>query len=196
MDVWVEGKIKLVDRDGGRTLSWIEYEVYMGGTGSTQSSHDKQAEENGDTVIHLIATFTARGEEGKGYASMVVEKGLRFAEKFWKVKVSCPYIKRWIEKRGYSGNVEYTNLLKFKESIEKFNRYHSPEAVAEYVRHERDRVYVKFYGPFCRSCGVYDYFEDILMDLEGIDAKIESYEELDGDDGFLVVYRITDGVLY
>jgi predicted GNAT family acetyltransferase len=168
------GKIQLIN--GERTLSWVEYEL----------------EYENKSVIHLIATFTVKGEEGKGYASMVVEESLKLAEKFGKVKVSCPYIRRWIEKRGYSRNVEYTNLLRFKESIEKFNRYHSPEAVAEYVRYEENRVFVKFYGPFCRSCGIYDYFEDVLVNLEdeGIEAEVESYEELDGEDGFLVVYRV------
>ena len=173
------GKIKLMD--GEKTLSWIEFEL-MG--------EDKP-------VIHLIATFTVRGEEKKGFASRVVEEALRFGEKFEKVKVSCPYIKKWIEKRGYIGNIEYTGLLRFEESIQKFNKYHSPEAVAEYVRHEKDRVYVKFYGPFCRSCGIYDYFEDILVDLKdaGIEAEVESYEELEDEDGFLVVYRVTEGRL-
>ena len=179
MEVRVEGRIKLVDEEG-RALSWVEYEVEPGGN-----------------AIHLIATFTAKGEEGKGYASRVVGEALSFAEKFRKIKVSCPFIKRWIEKRGGAGHsgIEYTNLLRFNESIEKFNRYHSPEATAEYLRHEKDRVYVKFYGPFCRSCGIYDYFEDVLVDVvEGMEAEIESFQELDDEDGFLVVYRVKGGL--
>lgn len=179
------GKIKLMD--GERTVSWIEYEVI------SESGHVM----GDDTTIHLIATFTVKGEEGKGYASRVVEESLKYAGKFGKVKISCPYIKKWIEKHGYSGSIEFTNLLKFKESIDKFNKYHSPEAVAEYVRYEKDRVYVKFYGPFCLSCGIYDYFEDILPDLEdaGIGAEVQNYEKLDGEDGFLVIYRVIEGDL-
>jgi predicted GNAT family acetyltransferase len=161
MDIQVDkGKIKLVD--GKKTLSWIEYEEGNGGDG----------EDRGSGEIHLIATFTAKGEERKGYASKVVEEGLKFAEKYEKVKVSCPYIKKWIERHGYIGNFEFTLLLNFKEEIEKFNRYHSPEATAEYVRHEKNRVVVKFYGPFCHSCGVYDYFEDLLQDVDAIIERL------------------------
>ncbi len=135
--------------------------------------------------IELIATITAKGEEGKGYASKVVEKALEHAAKFEKIRVSCPYIKKWIEKHGFERDVEYTRLLEFKEAVEKFNRFHSPEAVAEYLKGESDIVYVKFTGPFCVSCGVYDYFEDVTQD---VDAEVMDYEEV--EDGFIVRYRL------
>ncbi|MBC7114416.1 MAG: N-acetyltransferase [Archaeoglobi archaeon] len=135
--------------------------------------------------IELLATFTAKGEEGKGYASKVVEKALDYARSFEKIKISCPYIKHWIGKHGFDRKVEYTKLLEFKEALEKFNRFHSPEAVAEFMREDGDLVYVKFTGPFCVSCGVYDYFEDVTQDA---DAEVVDYEEV--EDGFVVKYRL------
>ncbi|AAB90903.1 MULTISPECIES: GNAT family N-acetyltransferase [Archaeoglobus] len=133
--------------------------------------------------IELLATFTAKGEEGKGYASKVVGEALNYARGFEKIKVSCPYIKSWIEKHGFDRDVEYTKLLEFKEAVEKFNRFHSPEAVAEFMKEEGEVVYVRFTGPFCVSCGVYDYFEDLTQDAEVLD-----YEEV--EDGFIVRYRL------
>jgi len=129
--------------------------------------------------IELLATFTASGEEGKGYASKVVERALEYSRKFRIIKVSCPYIKKWIEKHGFERAVEYTKLLGFKEAIEKFNYFHSPEAEAEYLKDEGEFVYVKFKGPFCATCGVYDYFEDLTQNEE---AEVAGYEET--EDGF------------
>ncbi|MEM0202813.1 MAG: hypothetical protein QXO16_01055 [Archaeoglobaceae archaeon] len=78
-----------------------------------------------------------------------------------------------------------TEFLRFKRAVEKFNTYHSPEANAEILGIEGDKVFVKMTGVFCISCGVFDYFEDIAIEA---DAEILSYEEV--EDGFLLEYRL------
>ncbi|MFO7967055.1 MAG: GNAT family N-acetyltransferase [Archaeoglobaceae archaeon] len=79
---------RIILRDDVKELSWVEYE-----------------EEDG--TIHLIQTFTPREHRGRGYASQVVEKTLEFADSYQKIKVSCPYIKNWIEKHGFQREVEF-----------------------------------------------------------------------------------------
>ncbi|MET1123881.1 MAG: N-acetyltransferase, partial [Archaeoglobaceae archaeon] len=86
-----EGKFAL--KEGERTLSWIVFEE--------------------NDAVHLIETATAEGEEGKGYASKLVVEVLKILEGK-NVKVSCPYIKRVIEKKNLSGKFEYTQLLRLK----------------------------------------------------------------------------------
>lgn len=153
----------------GKKVSWVEYEA------------DREE-------INLLATFTAKGEERKGYASRVVEKALECAGKFKSIRISCPYIKRWIEKHGYDRDVEYTELLRFKQALQKFNELRAPEAVATFLKFEDGIALVRFSGPFCVSCGVYDYFEDPIQDVS---VEIVGHEEV--EDGFMVRYRIKEG---
>ena len=154
-----EGKFVL--KEGDKVLSWIVFEE--------------------DDSVHLIETRTAEEEKGKGYASKLVDGVLEMLREK-KIKVSCPYVKSRAEKKEVK-NVEFTQLLKLKEEIEKFNKYRSPEAHAELLEFDKKRAKVLFTGPFCVSCGVYDYFEDLIVDLN---AKVESFEEF--EEGFVVTY--------
>ncbi|WP_456328191.1 hypothetical protein [Archaeoglobus sp.] len=75
------------------------------------------------------------------------------------------------------------------EAVKKFNRIHEPEVKAELVEEGRDYFVVKFSGRILYySCGLYDYFEDLIW-LSGLNAEIEGYEER--EDGFYVKYRIS-----
>jgi len=72
---------------------------------------------------------------------------------------------------------------KSKLGSKKFNKYRSPEAKAKLLRLEEKEVVVDFTGTFCRTCGYYDYFDDLKIFLEerGIRAKIlEIKEKIDG----------------
>jgi hypothetical protein len=55
-----------------------------------------------------------------------------------------------------------------EHTIQEYNRYRKPEAVAKIKQIASDRFEVEFSGPFCQSCGVYDYFEDFIYDLEHV----------------------------
>ena len=76
-----------------------------------------------------------------------------------------------------------------EEAVKKFNRIHDPEVRAELVENGEDYFVVKFSGRILYySCGLYDYFEDLIW-LSDLNAEIEGYEER--EDGFYVRYRIS-----
>ena len=80
-------------------------------------------------------------------------------------------------------------------TIEVFNRYRSPEATAKLVGVEKDGFIIEFEGPFCMSCGVRDYFEDFIHELEDISGafSVEVKEtEPSGPQSFRVRYGVKD----
>jgi len=79
-------------------------------------------------------------------------------------------------------------------ALEHFNRYHSPEAVAELVSASSGGFSVRFCGPFVLSCCLDEYFEDLKYDLlriagEGVEVDVEEVRRLKGE-CFLVNYRL------
>ena len=80
-------------------------------------------------------------------------------------------------------------------AIEVYNRYRSPEATAKLVGMEKDGFIIEFEGPFCQSCGVNDYFEDFIYELEDINKsfRVEVKEtEPAGPQSFRVRYGVKD----
>jgi len=80
-------------------------------------------------------------------------------------------------------------------AIEVYNRYRSPEATAKLVEVEKDGFIIEFKGPFCQSCGVNDYFEDFIHELEDISRafRVEIKEtEPAGPQSFRVRYGVKD----
>ena len=78
-------------------------------------------------------------------------------------------------------------------AIEGYNRYRSPEATVKLVGMEKDGFVIEFEGAFCLSCGVRDYFEDFIYELEDIsrDLKVEMREsEQSGPQSFRVRYVV------
>ena len=78
-------------------------------------------------------------------------------------------------------------------AIEVYNRYRSPEATAKLVGVEKDGFIIEFEGPFCMSCGVRDYFEDFIHELEDIsrDFSVEvKATEASGPQSFRVRYDV------
>jgi len=81
-------------------------------------------------------------------------------------------------------------------TIEVYNRYRSPETTAKLIAVEKDGFIIDFEGSFCTSCGVTDYFEDFIYELETINKtfKLELAEtKPTGPQSFRVRYRIKDG---
>lgn len=72
-----------------------------------------------------------------------------------------------------------------KEAIARYNEFRAPEAVAELVEMEGDVAKVKITGSFCKTCGAYDYMEDLLGYIDG-----EVLDFVPIPAGFLVRYRI------
>ena len=57
-------------------------------------------------------------------------------------------------------------MLSFRDmivkAIETYNRYRSPQATAMLVEVREGLLTIDFKGTYCKSCGVYDYFEDVI----------------------------------
>lgn len=68
-----------------------------------------------------------------------------------------------------------------ESTIEEYNKYRKPEAVARIVWVEDGGFKLEFSGPFCQSCGVQGYFEDVIYELErlnGVKASLLSVQEI------------------
>nr|AHM02028.1 hypothetical protein DKAM_0430 [uncultured miscellaneous Crenarchaeota group] len=84
-------------------------------------------------------------------------------------------------------------------AIEVYNRYRSPEATAKLVRIEKDNFVIEFEGAFCLGCGVRDYFEDFICELEDLSSnfrvKIKKVEPADPQ-SFRVKYVVKGAISY
>ncbi len=52
-------------------------------------------------------------------------------------------------------------------ALAEFNKWHSPEANAEVAALGPSRLVVELTGPYCETCGFYDYLDDLKLELEG-----------------------------
>ncbi len=68
-----------------------------------------------------------------------------------------------------------------REAIEEYNRYRGAEARAEIRRLEGDTLEVRITGPFCETCGYYDWAEDleIILNEKGLKARIKGMREIE-----------------
>ena len=79
--------------------------------------------------------------------------------------------------------------------IEEYNRYRVPEAEAKIIGKEENEVKIWIKVP-CRTCGLYDYVEDILYFMEefGLKGRIVETKEMENETGneFIVRIKIKD----
>ncbi|MEM2144862.1 MAG: hypothetical protein QW279_05845 [Candidatus Jordarchaeaceae archaeon] len=77
------------------------------------------------------------------------------------------------------------------ESIKEYNKYRSPEATAKMISMDENSIRIEFTGPYCRTCGFYDYFGDFVYVLKdfGIESQMDEVEET--EDGAIVTFLIT-----
>jgi hypothetical protein len=73
-------------------------------------------------------------------------------------------------------------MLSFKDyvlkAIEEYNKYRSPEA--KLVKISEKELVLDFEGSFCRTCGVSDYLEDFIYELQKlveVKIRIASFKE-------------------
>jgi len=80
-------------------------------------------------------------------------------------------------------------------TMEVYNRYRSPEAQAKLLKLEKDGFTLEFGGSFCQSCGVQDYFEDFIYELErlsgGVKVEIGEIEQT-SPQSFKVQYIVNE----
>ncbi|HII60363.1 hypothetical protein [Pyrococcus horikoshii] len=75
-------------------------------------------------------------------------------------------------------------MEKLERVIKEFNRLHGSEAQAKILRFSDDEVIIEFTGSFCKTCGLYDYFEDISWDALDFGLKIKPVEILESEEDF------------
>ncbi len=71
---------------------------------------------------------------------------------------------------------------KVLDAIREFNEFRSPEATAELISINENVVIVRMSGTYCVTCGLFDYFEDLVWTLKdhlGSKVKIISTKQLD-----------------
>ena len=80
-------------------------------------------------------------------------------------------------------------------AIQVYNKYRSPQAKATLVKVKKDCFVVDFEGSFCESCGVREYIEDLIYELEGVNQKfrVELQEtKAIGQNKFRASYKLKD----
>jgi predicted Zn-ribbon and HTH transcriptional regulator len=80
------------------------------------------------------------------------------------------------------------------QALAEFNKWHGAEAVAEIIKLEGPSITVELSGPFCKTCGFYDYFDDLKIEIEKVLGKsLEIAQVRGGGERFVVMYRIKKG---
>lgn len=59
------------------------------------------------------------------------------------------------------------------KTVEAYNRYRSPEAMAKLLRLEENGFTIEFQGSFCQSRDLRDYFEDFVYELQRLSSAVE-----------------------
>ena len=81
-----------------------------------------------------------------------------------------------------------------EKAIEEFNKYREPEAVARLLSLSEREIVLEISGPYCRSCGLADWFDDFAIELRvqgGPRAVFTDYEPSnETDEAYLVTYTI------
>jgi hypothetical protein len=88
------------------------------------------------------------------------------------------------------GGRENRNLI--LKAFAQFNKWHEPESIAKLINLEGSLIAAELSGPFCRTCGVYDYFDDLKIELEEVlDKQLEVAQVDVGCGRYFVTYKIT-----
>jgi len=85
-----------------------------------------------------------------------------------------------------------SNEEKIVNAIEKFKRYRVPEAKAKLLSSDKKSFKIEFTGPFCLSCGFFDYFDDFKIFSQEIGLEIEITEIEEKSDGAVVEFIIEE----
>jgi len=86
---------------------------------------------------------------------------------------------------------------KIENGLENYNKYRSPEVNARLLSIKGDdgKFTVSFSGPFCRTCSLYDYFEDLVHELReesNIRVKVFDVKQESETGCFKVTYKIEE----
>ncbi len=81
---------------------------------------------------------------------------------------------------------------KLEKAVNEYNKYRSSEVTAKIVSMSGKSIKIEFSGPYCRSCGFYDYFDDFRYTLKdlGIKSSVDEIEET--EEGVFVTFLMVD----
>jgi hypothetical protein len=77
------------------------------------------------------------------------------------------------------------------KAVKDFNKYRYPEAKAKLISLSKKSLKIEFTGPFCTTCGFYDYFDDFRLILEEKGLKTKTGEKEGMDQGAVVEFNIS-----
>jgi len=97
-----------------------------------------------------------------------------------------------VQKSTDGDNVEGIAKEFVVRAFTEFNKWHGPEAVAGLVKLEGSSIVVELSGPFCRTCGLYDYFDELKLELEKVLSKPLEIAQVDsgGDERYVITYKV------
>jgi len=79
---------------------------------------------------------------------------------------------------------------KLQKVISNYNELFSPEATASLEKLENNTLWVIFRGPFCKTCGLSDYFGDFIIQAqnENLLLSLKDYKKV-SEDSYLVKFE-------
>jgi hypothetical protein len=88
---------------------------------------------------------------------------------------------------------------RIEQALRIYNKYRNPEVEASLIRIAEDGAsfIMSFTGSFCKTCGLYDYFEDLIYEMQDesrIETKIINLKEDWETDKFIVTYGIANAM--
>lgn len=103
------------------------------------------------------------------------------------IRVLCSKHGLWIFKHK---TMKLDIMEAVRKAVDRFNELRGRESSARILEISSESVVVEFTGNFCRTCGFYDYFEDLrlLMEDYNVRTSIKIIEEF--EDGSVVTYSI------
>ena len=79
-----------------------------------------------------------------------------------------------------------------KKAITQYNKYRSPEVTATVLSMNEKLFEIQFIGPFCRTCGFYDYFDDLRVLLEDYETRVKIAVIKEIPKGALVQFEVIE----
>lgn len=78
-----------------------------------------------------------------------------------------------------------------RRGLRTYNKYRSPIATAKLLEVKGDRFKVQFKGSFCRTCGMDEYFLDLVYELESenLETELERIRPI-REEKFIAEYKV------
>ncbi len=84
--------------------------------------------------------------------------------------------------------------INLNEVLSEYNKFRSPEVTVKLLYFKDGKLTLEFAGPFCNTCGFYDYFEDFIYEMKRLNKLEMSIDDIkeNGFQKFVVIYSISN----